>query len=229
MLIFLKKMIIGFLLSAKRKYNISKLSKINYTCRFDLTCQIESCEFERYVVIFEDTKLYECKVGAYSYIQSGGRIFNCEIGRFCSIASSVTIAPGIHVISRISTHPIFVQKSTPLPKVYAKCDNIISQKKVKIGNDVWIGEKVVILDGVKVGNGAVIAAGAVVVKDVESYSVVGGVPARHLKYRFDEKTIKTLQQSQWWNYPDDWFEKNAELMLDVEKFIERIKCLQQEL
>lgn len=226
---FIKKVVVCYLLSLKRIYNISKLSKINCTCRFDQTCTIESCKFEKYVVIFEFTKLYACEIGAYSYIQTGGRIFNCKIGRFCSIASGVTIAPGIHDINKVSTHPIFVQKSTPLPKVYAVRDFVISQKKVKIGHDVWIGEKVIILDGVTIGNGAVIASGAVVVKDVEPYSVVGGVPARHIKYRFDEQTIIFLQESQWWNYPDKWFEENSNLMLDIEKFIEKIKCSQQEL
>lgn len=224
MIIFLKNIVLDLLHSIKIKYKISKLSKNNCTCRFHQSCQIESSEFEKYIVIFENTKLYSARIGAYSYIQAGSRIFNCEIGRFCSIASGVTIAPGIHDMSRISTHPIFVQKSTPLPKVYAAMDYIITHKKVQIGNDVWIGEKAVILDGVYVGNGAVIASGAIVAKDVEPYSVVGGVPARHIKYRFDEQTIAILQESQWWNYPDKWFEENAEIMLDIERFKDKIRC-----
>jgi acetyltransferase-like isoleucine patch superfamily enzyme len=223
-----RNVLVGILTTSKRIYLLSKLSVKHPTCHFDISCQIANCKFERYVVVFGNTKLYATNIGAYSYVQIGGRIFNSEIGRFCSIASGVSIAPGIHDMSRVSTHPIFVQKSTPLPKVYAIKENIISQKKVQIGNDVWIGEKVVILDGIKVGNGAVIASGAIVVKDVEPYSVVGGVPARHIKYRFDEQTINALQNSQWWNYPDEWFEENSELMLDVGKFIEKILCSQKE-
>jgi len=69
----------------------------------------------------------------------------------------------------------------------------------KIGHDVWIGANAVIMRGVKIGNGAVIAAGAIVNKDVEPYSIVGGVPARHLKYRFDKETIERLLKSEWWN------------------------------
>jgi acetyltransferase-like isoleucine patch superfamily enzyme len=226
MLLFtlIKKILSNFFNSISRQSKILKLSNANRTCRFDQSCQINSCEFENYVVIFENTKMYEAKVGAYSYIQSEGRIFNCEIGRFCSIASGVTIAPGIHDMNRVSTHPIFVQKTTPLPKVYAKRDFIETSAKVSIGHDVWIGEKSIILDGINVGNGAVIAAGAIVVKDVEPYSVVGGVPARHIKYRFDEQTIELLQQSEWWNFSEKWFEDNAEYMLDIEQFKKKIQC-----
>lgn len=224
-----KRIFSTFSFSLKRLYKISILSNSNSTCRFDNTCQIDSCEFGEHVVVFDNTKLFAVKMGSYSYIQAGSRIFNCEIGRFCSIASGVTIAPGIHDMGKVSTHPIFVHKSTPLPKVYAKMDSILTYKRVQIGNDVWIGEKVVILDGVTIGNGAVIAAGAVVVKDVEPYSVVGGIPARHIKYRFDKLTIKLLQQSQWWNRPDKWFEANANLITDIEIFIDNIKCSQQKL
>jgi hypothetical protein len=70
----------------------------------------------------------------------------------------------------------------------------------EIGNDVWIGDRVVIMSGVKIGDGAIVAAGAVVTKDVPPYAIVGGVPARVIKYRFDEKTIHRLLDLQWWRY-----------------------------
>lgn len=228
MFLFLKKVIYILLSSLKRMYHIYKLSKKNKTCIIDFSCQIDSCEFEKYVVIFEKNKLYAAKIGAYSYIQTGGRIFNCEIGKFCSIASNVTIGPGIHDMSKVSTHPVFVQKSAPLPRVFALRDCVLNFKKVTIGNDVWIGEKVIILDGATIGNGAVIAAGAVVVKDVEPYSVVAGVPAHHIKYRFDEETIKILEVSRWWDFSNKWFEEYGEIMLDIEKFKEKLRCLQEE-
>ena len=211
-----------------RTYNLSKLSAINGTCRFARSCTVNYCEFEKYVVLFDNTKLYYSKVGAYSYVQTGSRIFNSEIGRFCSIAASVSIGPGIHEIDKVSTHPAFYSPSSPLPKVFTKKTHHKTFRKVHIGNDVWIGEKAIVLDGVKVGNGAIIASGAVVVKDVDPYSVVGGVPAKHIKYRFNESIIKILQESKWWDFTDDWFEKNSELMLDVNGFKEYIKCLQKD-
>lgn len=224
-LIGIIKYFIGDLCNYLRKaVGYARLKSKNPTCRFDKTASISQSEFERYVVIFNNTQLYRAKVNAYSYIQMNGRIFNCNIGRFCSIAASVTIAPGMHDMTKVATNPIFVQKSTPLPKVFAKNDNINDSAPVNIGHDVWIGEKVVILDGVTIGNGAVIAAGAVVNRDVDPYSVVGGVPAKHIKYRFDRSTIDLLQESRWWDFSDEWFERNAELMIDTERFIEKLKC-----
>lgn len=207
-------------------YRNAELKAKHPTGMFDLTSQIVECELEKYVVIFDNTKLYNCKIGAYSYIQMNGRVFNCEIGRFCSIAASVSIAPGMHDMNRVTTHPSFYFYTDALPKIYVTENKLPLFEKVYIGHDVWIGEKVVIVDGVKVGNGAVIASGAVVVKDVEPYSVVGGVPARHIKYRFDPETIELFQKSEWWNYSDEWFEKNADLMLDVERFKEYLKGLE---
>lgn len=220
---FVKNAMIDFANHFKKILAITKLSKKHPSCKFDLTAQILDCDFEKNIRIFENTKMVNAQVGAYSYIQTQGRIFNCQIGKFCSIAASVSIAPGIHDMNFVTTHPSLAQKTTPLPKVYARKDNLITSKKVTIGHDVWIGEKVVILDGVNIGNGAVIASGAIVNKDVEPYSVVGGVPAKHIKYRFDSETIAILQQSQWWNFSGEWFEKNYELMLNKEKFIQYLK------
>ena len=90
---------------------------------------------------------------------------------------------------------------------------------VNIGNDVWIGEKAIILDGVTIGNGAVIAAGAVVTKDVQPYSIVGGVPAKHIKFRFDEETRCIIEQSCWWDNTEEWFIRNADTMLDPRSFL----------
>jgi acetyltransferase-like isoleucine patch superfamily enzyme len=221
----IKNIFLNVLSFFKRIYKITKLSIKNPTCRFDSTSQIVDCEFEKYVVIFDHNKLYASKIGAYSYIQMGGRVFNCEIGRFCSIAASVSIAPGMHDMNRVTTHPSFYFFTPSLPKIFIRENKLPLSRKVRIGNDVWIGEKVVIVDGVNIGNGAVIASGAVVVKDVEPYSVVGGVPARHIKYRFPEETIKLLQKSKWWDFTDEWFEKNAELMLDVDKFLVYLRSL----
>ena len=206
-------------------YRNAKLKQQNPTGMFDLTSQVVECELEKYVVIFENTKVYNCKIGSYSYIQMNGRIFHCEIGKFCSIAASVTIAPGMHDMSRVTTHPSFYFKTDALPKIFVTEDKLELYKRVHIGHDVWIGEKVVIIDGIKIGNGAVIAAGAIVVKDVEPYSVVGGVPARHLKYRFDEETIALFEKSEWWNYSDEWFEKNSDMMLHVDRLKEYLKGL----
>lgn len=85
------------------------------------------------------------------------------------------------------------------------------QKKVIIGNDVWIGSHALILGGVKIGDGAVIGAGAVVTKDVPPYAVVGGVPARIIKYRFSQEIIDKLLEIKWWNLPENILKENIKL------------------
>ncbi|WP_264531339.1 CatB-related O-acetyltransferase [Flavobacterium sp. N502540] len=201
-----------------KRIELSKQMAGNASCKFSSSSEILKSTFGKFVVVFDNVRIYNSKIDSYSYIQMGSRIFNCEIGKFCSIASNVSIAPGIHDFSKVTTHPALVDKSTPLPKVFAKKVNIVNFKKVFISNDVWIGEKAIVLDGVKIGNGAIVASGAVVVRDVEPYSIVGGVPAKHIKYRFDRETIELFEKSEWWNYSEEWFENNADLMLDTEIF-----------
>ncbi len=94
---------------------------------------------------------------------------------------------------------------------------------VVIGNDVWIGANAIILPGVNIGDGAVIGAGTVVTKDVPPYAIVGGNPARVIKYRFDENTINTLLKIKWWDFPYQTIIDNIDQFYSVDKFIDRFK------
>lgn len=87
---------------------------------------------------------------------------------------------------------------------------------VKIGNDVWINSKVSIISGVKIGDGAILLSGAMVTKDVPPYAIVGGVPAKILKFRYSPEDIDYLLKLQWWNKPVDWLRKNAHLLRDID-------------
>lgn len=142
--------------------------------------------------VFLDEK---SEIGNFNYFGENVHINNTKIGNYCSIASNVVIGPGNHDIENVSTCVRIMEKAGI--KV-----NLLKNKTI-IENDVWIGTNVVILQGVKVENGAVIAAGAVVTKNVPSYCVVGGVPARKIKYRFDNIKIKKIVESR-------WFEKDIE-------------------
>ena len=94
---------------------------------------------------------------------------------------------------------------------------ITSKGPVVIGNNVWIGDKATILPGVSIGDGAVIAANAVVTKDVPPYAIVGGVPAKVIGYRYDEDTIDFLLKVKWWNKDKKWFKEHWELLCDIDK------------
>lgn len=172
-----------------------------------------------YNVIFHDTQIIDSEIASYTYVQKRSTIVNAKIGKFCSIASNVSIGPGVHKLDGISTYPAFYLKNTPLLKVFSDTDVFESSKKTTIGHDVWIGEKAIVLDGVSVGTGAVIAAGAVVTKNVMPYAIVGGVPARLIKYRFSEEDMNILLKSEWWDKPDEWLQQNHEKFNNSESFL----------
>lgn len=133
------------------------------------------------------------------------------IGNFCSISEDVKILlGGEHSLDSVTTYPfdIFRAKWGGGLRVNAK-----SKGDVKIGNDVWIGHSSIILSGVTIGNGAVIAAGSVVVKDVPPFSIVGGNPASVIRFRFDNKTISEVENSNWWNWSDSKIQENLEYLL----------------
>ena len=139
-----------------------------------------------------------------------GDISNVNVGKFCSIAQDVVLDCGMdHRIDYISTFPFcaFYKEAKHL-KGHPR-----SKGDITIMNDVWIGEGAMILAGVTIGNGAVIAARAVVTKDVGNYEVVGGVPAKHIKYRFSPSMIDQLLLIQWWNKDDNWIKENAHILM----------------
>ena len=153
--------------------------------------------------------LRKCVVSDYSYIGYNSNIYNASIGKFCSISKDVCIGLPSHPTKFISTSPIFVNVENGTGYSWAR-ENLFNSvpDRVEIGNDVWIGMKSTILGGVTIGNGAIIAAHSVVTKDVPPYAVVGGVPSKIIKYRFDDAVIESLQKAQWWNHPDDFLQKH---------------------
>jgi acetyltransferase-like isoleucine patch superfamily enzyme len=130
-----------------------------------------------------------------------------KVGAYCSIAPNVSIGDGEHPVTWMSSHPFQYGKSSFNNWDGAKdftgelrLPLSISKRMPVIGNDVWIGANAVILRGVTIGDGAVVAAGAVVNKDVPAYAIVGGVPAKVIKYRFDQEIIAQLLELKWWEY-----------------------------
>lgn len=167
------------------------------------SASLRNCSFGYHNRIYDHSILYNVSLGDYSYVGGDCRLMNVTIGKFVSIGPSVWIG-GLpsHPLHLKSTFPGFYQKDSSFYGIEPEYDYPESEfKHVTIGNDVWIGARAMILDGVSIGDGAVIAAGAVVTKDVPPYAIIGGVPARVIKYRFSEQKIYEMLQSQWWNDP----------------------------
>jgi acetyltransferase-like isoleucine patch superfamily enzyme len=125
-----------------------------------------------------------------------------KVGNFCSFASNINIyLGGNHRTDWISTYAFGYVPHSPFND-YLPSGHPASKGDVIIGNDVWIADNVTIMSGIKIGDGAVIANNSHVVKDVEPYSIVGGNPAIHIKYRFTLEQIAKLLEIQWWNWDD---------------------------
>lgn len=160
-------------------------------------------------------------VDRYSYIGRNSLVYGTDIGAFCSIGNNFTCGLGIHPTDKLSTSPMFYSTLGQNGTTLSQTDKIQEFLPVRIGNDVFIGENVTILSGVTIGNGAIVAAGAVVVKDVPDYAIVGGVPAKTIRYRFHADQIAALQRIQWWNFPDSDLHTIEEYWNDVQTFIDK--------
>jgi bifunctional N-acetylglucosamine-1-phosphate-uridyltransferase/glucosamine-1-phosphate-acetyltransferase GlmU-like protein len=199
-----------------------KLTKVNSTLRLGYLCQIKDCSFENNVTIFDFVTLSDTSVGSYSYVNSGSQFRKVVVGKFCSIGTNVVAGLGIHPTHFVSTHPAFYSFK-PSIYTFASTTAVEEEKQIRIGHDVWIGSYARIMDGVTIGNGAVIAAGAIVTTDVPDYAIVGGVPAKVIKYRFDESTCQKLLESKWWDRDENWFKANCPAMQDVSQFFAPLK------
>jgi len=157
-------------------------------------------------------------LGRYSYVSGPNTIIHSgEIGRFCSIAAGVKIGLDEHEYHWVSTHPFLYSKA------FGGFVETTNSRQVKprpvIGDDVWVGVNSVILRGVTVGKGAVIAAGSVVTKDVEPYTIVGGVPAAPIKKRFADEEIQLLLQIDWCVWSEEKLRSKIRLFRDVNEFL----------
>ncbi len=167
--------------------------------------------FTKYSALGKFSRCYNVILGKYSSIRDRSKAMNCVIGNYSVIAKDCEIGLGVHPTKFLSCHSIFY-KNNPWgfhPEWVKPVEEL--DKVTYIGNDVWIGAKSIIMDGVIIGNGAIVAAGSVVTKDVPPFAVVGGAPAKIIKYRFTQDIIDRLEDIQWWNLPDEELTKNIDL------------------
>lgn len=164
-------------------------------------------------------------VGRNTYIGYNSNLANCSIGRFCSIAENVSVISATHPTSVfVSTCPSFYSLLYQNGQTFVTSSKFneflqVSSRNAVIGNDVWIGSNVLIKGGITIGDGAIIAMGSVVTKDIPPYAIVGGNPAKFIRYRFPVEDIDFLIGFQWWNKSDSWILENSKYFDNIEKFI----------
>ena len=177
----------------------------------------KNTSLEGFNKVHEQVSIGNSKIGCYTYIGRNSRLENCKIGRFTSIAHDVSVEPYTHPVSGfLSTSPVFFSKLGQCVESFVSESKFNEIKTIDdynciIGNDVWIGSSVKIIGGLSIGDGVIIAAGAVVTKDVPPYAIVGGVPAKIIKFRYSEEKIKILMNFQWWNKDVDWIKRHADV------------------
>ncbi|HEY5362934.1 MAG TPA: DapH/DapD/GlmU-related protein [Aestuariivirga sp.] len=184
--------------------------------RVHSSAELRDCVLGQFTDVAPRVVMAECKLGDYSYLARNAEAIYADIGKFCSIAASVRINAVNHPMHRVSQHNITYRPNEYF--LFAKVDKEFREwrrnAQVIIGNDVWIGHGAIIMPGVKIGHGAVVAAGAVVTKDVAAYEIVGGVPAKRIKWRFPKKIREGLIELAWWNWDH---EKLAKAVDDMRK------------
>ena len=207
------------------------IAKLEYTSRVGIKSTFEGmCKVHKHAS-------FRGYLGLGSYIGPGSSI-DAKVGRFTSIAWNVKCLTG--------THPIYEPFVSTSPNFYAlnvghywqsgstfadqqlfeeeRCADKENGYSVVIGNDVWIGDNVLIVGGTVIGDGAVVLAGAVVSKDIPPYAIVAGVPAKVVKYRYDEETIKWLLDIKWWNNSLEWFKNNWRLLSNIDDLKRYYNC-----
>lgn len=167
----------------------------------------EDTSFTKTSQILPFAKLKHVQLGKFSRIGYNCNVSHTNIGNFTAIGRNCNIGLGQHPTNLLSTRNLFYKKEKirpqwAMPIHYNEC------KTINIGNDVWIGLNSIIMDGVSIGDGSVIGAGSIVTKNVPSYAIVAGTPAKIIKYRFNKDIIDHLDNLKWWDFDDEKIMRN---------------------
>jgi len=210
--LWLAKLCIAKKLEWNNKHKKLKIGYMSYAKR---------SSFGLYNTLQDNVILIDSKIDDFTYIASGTSISKAKIGKFCSIGSSCKIGLGKHPTKDfVSTHPAFFSKQKKAQKTFSDKDYFQETQPITIGHDVWLGSNVIIVDGVNISSGAIVAAGSVVTKDIPPYAIVGGVPAKIIKYRFEKEDIEKLLSTKWWDFKIEFIQDNFKSFHDIKEYNE---------
>lgn len=205
-----------------------KLKKARNVQVFHNTQFNKKTQFEHNIKIGPNTAIGGAIIGCNSYVGANSVFTDCKIGRFTSISVNVKVIPDSHPSTGfVSTCPSFFSTRGQNLQSFVKKNKYEEFLKVDgydvvVGNDVWIGCNVLIKGGIRIGDGAIVAMGSIVTKDVPPYAIVGGVPAKVIKYRFTPEQIDYLMHLKWWDKTEEWIKNHAEDFDDIDKFLAKV-------
>ena len=187
------KFIVSFLYMLPYRLFFTKINIFSY---------IRDSKIDKRAAVGIGSRVYSSYIGKYSFVGKNTFVYRSTIGAFTSISNNCYIGSLSHPIDWVSTSPVFHVGRNVLRKNFAMHE-FIAYKQTVIGNDVWIGEGCKIKAGVSIGDGAIIGMGSVVTKDIEPYAICAGNPAKKIRDRFEEDTIKKIIDSKWWLWDDE--------------------------
>lgn len=210
----------------RKRRALAALRRAHPTCSFLAPAGIVRCDFGRHVVVHRGVTLVDVSLGDATYVAPGSTLWQVRAGRYGAIGMEVLIGLARHPARDfVSAYPAFFSVANDgCRRTFVEAPRFDeTPPPTEIGHDVWIGNRALVPGGVTIGTGAIVAAAAVVTRDVPPYAVVGGNPARLIRYRFPEEDIRFLLESAWWDLPEETVRELAPAFTDLAALRDALK------